>query len=92
MSTTPDFTIGQTVRWASPLRADWYGGRQADGMPEANDAGVGRIVARRDRDGYCGTCDHLGQKCPGPWFTVDFGDGPSSGCGGLYAGHELETA
>jgi hypothetical protein len=30
--------------------------------------------------------------CPGPWYGVDFGDGPSNGCSGIYSEHELEPA
>jgi hypothetical protein len=85
------FAIGQTVRWNAELTRGWYGGRAADGAAYAQAAQVGR-VAEVIQDGYCGTCDNDGRTCPGPWYAVDFGDGPSSGFGGSYAGHELEAA
>lgn len=86
------YTVGQTVRWSPDLRRDWYEGRTADGAGYAQDAQVGRVADRHDGEGYCGLCEYRGADCPGPWYSVDFGDGPSNGLGGLYAEHELEAA
>ncbi len=81
------FAIGQTVRWSAQLRAAWHDGCAEAGHPA--EAPVGRIVSQIP-DGYCGTCDADGRDdCAGPWYGVDFDDGPGSGS---YAQHELEAA
>ncbi len=85
------FAIGQTVRLDDELTRDWYETRAADGAGYAPGAQVGRI-AEIISDGYCGTCDTGGRDCSGPWYAVDFGDGPASGFGGSYAAHELQPA
>jgi hypothetical protein len=86
------FAIGQTVRWSAELTHGWYEGRAADGVSYAQGAQIGRIADVCDEGGYCGTCDASRQDCPGPWYVVDFGDGPAEGLGGMYAQHELEAA
>jgi hypothetical protein len=86
------FAVGQTVRWTAEARADWYESRAADGVAMAGCPTVGRIVFMCDQNGYCGSCDVSGDDCAGPWYAVDFGEGPSTGYGGMYAQHELEAA
>lgn len=84
---TPEFAIGQSVRWCSELVRDWHEGRAADGVASV-EVGIGRIVARLD-DGFCGLCDYHDRLCPGPWYSVDFAD--STGIGS-YGAHELSAA
>ena len=83
------FGPGQTVRWNDELTRDWYEGRAADGVSYASGAQVGRITAVRTDSGWCGLCDYHDRECPGPWYVVDFGDGPGSG---IYGADELEPA
>lgn len=91
-STDAGFSLGQTVRWVPELAREWHETRAEDDAEPHEGPGVGRITGRYDDSGYCALCEHDGHDCPGPWYAVDFGDGESSGSGGLYAGHELEAA
>lgn len=88
--TTYAFTTGQTVRHSTRLRRDWHDGRAAV-VDRPGLLPIGRITDRHP-DGYCGSCDADGTECAGPWYSVDFGEGPSNGLGGIYAEHELEVA
>jgi hypothetical protein len=90
--TAPAPKPGQTVRLCAALTRGWYEGRAADGASYAPGPQVGQVTAVYTDNGYCGTCDDNATECPGPWCTVDFGDGDSSGLGGMYSAHELETA
>jgi hypothetical protein len=86
------YSIGQTVRWGPELTRDWHDTRAADGVATVEGAQVGRVTAVYTDSGYCGCCEYEDRDCPGPWYTVDFGRGDSTGFGGLYAGHELALA
>jgi hypothetical protein len=83
---------GQTVRLCAELAREWYETRAADGVAYAQCAQVGRITDVFADSGYCGLCESRDRECPGPWYVVDFGDGPSSGFGGMYGADELEAA
>lgn len=83
---------GQTVRLCAELNQGWYEGRAADGVAYAQGPQVGRITDVFTDSGYCGLCESRDRECPGPWYVVDFGDGPSSGFGGIYGADELEVA
>lgn len=83
---------GQTVRLCAELTRDWYETRAADGVAYAQSPQVGRITDVFADSGYCGLCESRDRECPGPWYVVDFGDGPSGGFGGMYGADELEAS
>lgn len=88
---TPALQPGQLVRLHPALIRGWHDRRAADGASNTPLPQAGQVTAVFTSNGYCGTCDDYGMECTGPWYTVDFGDGDSTGLGGMYSAHELET-